>query len=251
MKNLIFIGLFTVVSLTDLHAQRNVRDSTLSFVSLGANIGMQHPFADMAERFGYGGLVGAQLMYKTRSNWTFDVNYGFLFGNQVKEDTILKPILTSQNYLISREGEPVDVFLSERGFLIYGRVGKIFSIGKANVNSGVHINLGAGFIQHKIKITEATQKAPQLLGDYSKGYDRLSNGLMLSQAIGYSHFSNFKLINYYLGIEFSQGFTQNRRTINFDTGISDPRQRVDVFASVVFRWYFPIYKRQPQDFYFF
>ena len=106
-------------------------------------------------------------------------------------------------------------------------------------------------IQHKIKITEATQKAPQLLGDYSKGYDRLSNGLLLSQAIGYSHFSNFKLINYYLGIEFSQGFTQNRRTINFDTGISDPRQRVDVFASVVFRWYFPIYKRQPQHFYFF
>lgn len=251
MKKLAFIGVFIFISSLSVFAQRNVRDSTLSFVSLAANIGFQYPFGDMADRFGYGGLVGPQIMLKSKSNWTFDVNYWFLFGNQVKEDTILKPILTSQNYLVNREGEPVDVFLSQRGFLIYGRVGKIVSVGNANVNSGVHFNLGMGFLQHKIKITEASQKAPQLLGDYTKGYDRLSNGLLISQSLGYSHFSNYKLINYYLGIEIIEGFTQNRRTMNFDTGKNDPKQRIDIMASVVFRWYFPIYKRQPQDFYFY
>lgn len=235
----------------NVHAQRNVRDSTLSFVSLAANIGFQYPFGDMAQRFGYGGMVGGQLVWKTKTNFTFDVNYGFLFGNQVKEDTVLKPILTSQNYLISREGEPVDVFLSERGFLIYGRVGRIFKVGSANVNSGIHANAGAGFLQHKIKVTEASQKAPQLLGDYIKGYDRLSNGLVLTQALGYSHFSDYKLINYYMGIEFYEGFTQNRRTVNFDTGKPDNRPRLDIIGNVVFRWYFPVYKRQPQDFYFY
>lgn len=251
MRKLLILGLFVFAMNADLFAQRNVRDSTLSFVSLGASVGFQYPFLDMAERFGYGGIVGPQIMWKLKSNWTIDLNFGFLFGNQVKEDTILRPILTSQNYLISREGEPVDVFLGERGFLVFGRVGKIFSLGNANVNSGIHINLGAGFLQHKIKITEASQKAPQLLGDYIQGYDRLSNGLLLSQSIGYSHFSNYKLINYYAGIEFFQGLTQNRRSINFDTGKNDPSKRLDVMGSVIFRWYFPIYRRQAQDFYFY
>lgn len=251
MKKWFFLVLVLVALYGQSMAQRNVRDSTLSFVSLGANIGFQYPFADLAKRFGYGGLVGGQLMWKTKSNFTFDVNYGFLFGNRVKEDTILKPIMTSQNYVISREGEPVDVFLSERGFLIYGRVGRIFRIGNANINSGLHVNIGAGFLQHKIKITEASQKAPQLLGDYLKGYDRLSNGIMVTQAIGYSHFSDYKLINYYIGVEFYEGITQNRRTVNFDTGKPENNQRLDLFGNVVFRWYFPVYKRQPQDFYFY
>lgn len=223
----------------------------MSFVSLGANIGFQYPFSDLTDRFGYGGVTGGQLIWKTKSNFTFDVNYGFIFGNRVKEDTILKPLLTSQNYLIDREGNPVDVFLSQRGHLIYGRLGKIVSIGKANVNSGIHFNLGCGYMQHKIKITEASQKAPQVLGDYAKGYDRLTSGVLMSQGIGYSHFSSYKLINYYVGIEFIEGFTKSRRSINFDKGKYDGTNRLDIIGSVVLRWYFPIYKRQPQEFYFY
>src|SRR5690606_25361379 len=129
--------------------------------------------------------------------------------------------------------------------------GRVFPVVGPNPNSGLHLKLGAGLMQHKIKIQESTRTAHHVIGDYAKGYDRLSNGLSLSQSIGYTHFSNYKLINYYVGVEFFEGFTKNRRTVNFDTGLHDGRQRIDIIGSVVVRWYFSIYKRQPQDFYFY
>lgn len=251
MKFFLGIALFFLVNPFDGQCQRNVRDSTLSFVSLGANIGLQTPFADLAERFGYGGIVGGELMLKTKSNFTYEGQYGFFFGNRVKEDTILKPLLTSQNFIINREGEPADVFIHERGFIINAKFGKIFTVIGPNVNSGLHLALGAGFMQHKIRIQEQSQKVPQLQGEYIKGYDRLSNGAMISQSIGYSHFSNYKLINYYIGFELHEAFTQNRRSINYDTGKRDSQNRIDIMGSVIFRWYFPMYKRQPQEFYFY
>src|SRR5690606_32718291 len=107
--------------------------------------------------------------------------------------------------------------------------------------SGLHITVGTGFMQHKIRIQEVSQSAPQVIGDYAKGYDRMSNGIMFSQSIGYSHFSNYKLINYYVGIELYEGITENRRTVNYDTGLHDGKRRTDILASVVLRWYFPVY----------
>ena len=231
--------------------QRSVRDSTLSFASLGAHVGMQYPFANLSERFGYGGIAGAELMIKKKKNFTIELEYGYIFGSRVKEDTILQPLLTSQNFIVNREGEPADVFLAQRGFITYLKVGKIFPVFKANPNSGIHATVGFGYMQHKINITEASQKVPQLIGDYLKGYDRFTNGFLASQSFGYSHFSDYKLVNYYIGVEFVEGFTQNRRAINFDTGVNDPTKRMDVMGSMVFRWYFPIYKRQPQEFYFY
>jgi len=106
-------------------------------------------------------------------------------------------------------------------------------------------------MQHKIKIIEVAEQVPQLLGEYKKGYDHLTYGFTLSQSIGYQHFSNYRLLNFYVGAEFYEGFTQNRRSINFNTKSADPTQRLDVLATLVLRWYFPLYKRQASDFYFY
>ncbi|MEZ4720641.1 MAG: hypothetical protein R2813_02060 [Flavobacteriales bacterium] len=244
------ILLFVLVS-TLAFGQRNVRDSTIRIFSLSPHIGLQYPFEDLAERFGHGGIVGGSLMYKTKSNWTFDAFYGFIFGNNVKEDSILKPALVTGGLVLNNNGDLLDVFLFERGFLAGGNIGKVFSVLGPNPNSGLHLKVGAGLMQHKIKIQEASQSAYHVIGDYAKGYDRLSNGFMLSQSLGYSHFSNYKLVNYYIGVELFEGFTENRRTVNYDTGMHDGRQRFDIVGSFVFRWYIPIYKRQPQDFYFY
>ncbi|GAB5538712.1 MAG: hypothetical protein Salg2KO_08150 [Salibacteraceae bacterium] len=236
---------------TSVYAQRNVRDSTLSYFIVGVHGGAHVPFMDLQERFGFGGLVGAKISYKTKKNWTLGVYSSFLFGNRVKEDTILKPLLTRQGDLINRDGEFADVFISQRGMLIGGEIGKIIRVGKANANSGLHLAVGAGFMQHKIFINQASERVPQLVGEYKKGYDRLTNGFMLSQSIGYSFFSNYRLVNFYVGLEIYEGFTQNRRTLNYDTGLRDNRQRLDIMSSVVLRWYFPVYKRQAKEFYFY
>lgn len=251
MKSVLFSLLMVVFFTSAASAQRSVRDSTIRFFNISPYVGIQNAFGDLQKRYGYGGIVGASFCFKNKKNWMLEAQYGYIFGKDVKEDTILKNVLTSQGFVLNRNASPAEVILAERGFLINAKIGKIFPVFGANPNSGIHVAAGAGFLQHHIKIQEVSKSSPQIMGDYAKGYDRLSNGFMLSQSIGYSHFSNYKFINYYIGIEFYEGFTKNRRTVNYDTGLHDGSKRNDICGSIIIRWYFPVYKRKPQDFYFY
>lgn len=251
MKKGLFLLLFFVIVLQHVYAQKSIRDSVLNFAAIGAEWGLQVPFGDMADRFGFGGITGGGVMYKTKKNIVYEGNFGFIYGNRVKEDSILKPIMTSQDFIIDRTGNPAEVFLFERGFTVTGRVGKIFTFIGPNPNSGLHVALGMGFMQHKIRIQDNLESVPQLQGDYRKGYDRLTNGWLISQSVGYQHFSNYRLVNYYIGFEFYEAITENRRSFNYDTGEHDGRTRLDILGTMVVRWYFPTYKRQPKEFYFY
>ncbi|MEX2596987.1 MAG: hypothetical protein WEC59_08655 [Salibacteraceae bacterium] len=246
-----FLALFLLASTHLSWGQKTIADSAINFFAISAELGLQVPFGDMADRFGAGGIAGGSIMYKSKENWTFEGNFGFLFGQNINEDTILKPLITEQNFIIGRDGNPADVLLYQRGFVATVRVGKIFPVIGPNPNSGIHLALGAGVMQHKIQIQDAFENIPQIAGEYKKGYDRLTNGFTLSQSIGYQHFSDYRFFNFYIGAEFYEGFTQNRRSLNFDTGLRDDRQRLDVVGSLVIRWYFPIYKRKPKEFYFY
>ncbi len=241
---LLFFGLTSA-------AQKTIQDTTIQFFAIGGEIGFHQPFGDLHQRFGSGGITGGSFMYKFRTNWTIEGNVGFFFGNQVKEDSILNNLQMENQNFIGRDGNPVDVFLYERGFVSTVRVGKIFPIVGPNPNCGVHLALGGGVMQHKIRIQPEFETLPQLEGAYKKGYDRLTNGLCLSQSLGYQHFGNFRFVNFYVGVEVYEGFTQNRRTLNFDTQMRDTQERMDIIGTFVVRWYFPIYRRQARDYYFY
>jgi len=245
------LSILLISGLTAFGQKQSIQDTTIRFFAIGGELGLQMPMGDLEPRFGFGGLTGGSFMFKSGKNWTLEANVGFIFGNQVKEDTILQNLMTETGIIIGRDGNPVDVFLFERGFVSTVRVGKVFPVIGPNPNCGIHLALGGGVMQHKIRIQPEFETLPQLEGDYKKGYDRLTNGFCLSQSLGYQHFGNTRFVNYYVGVEFYEGFTQNRRTINFDTQQPDTRQRLDVIGSLVVRWYFPIYKRQARDYYFY
>lgn len=234
-----------------MNAQKNIQDTTIQFFAIGAQIGGHMPFGDLGDRFGWGGLTGGTFMYKSPKNLTLEANVGFIFGNQVKEDTILRNLMTETGIFIGRDGNPVDVFLNERGFVGTVRVGKILPIIGPNPNCGLHLAAGVGMMQHKIRIEPEFDALPQLQGDYKKGYDRLTNGFALSQSIGYQHFGNYRFANFYVGLEFFEGFTRSRRSIDFDTMMPDTKDRMDILGTFVVRWYFPMYKRQASDYYFY
>ena len=61
--------------------------------------------------------------------------------------------------------------------------------------------------------------------------------------IGYQHLSDNKLINFFVGVDFHYGLTQNRRTVNFDTGLPDTRQRTDLLLGIKAGWILPLYQR--------
>jgi hypothetical protein len=139
----------------------------------------------------------------------------------------------------------------QTGFVIPVSIGKIFSVTpNHNPNSGFYVELGAQFIQHKINFQPFDGPIAALNSTSKKGYDRLTNGIGIREGIGYKYFSNSGNFNISLGFDFSQNFTQNRRTTNWDTGMRDDTQRMDLLSGFTFTWSWLIYDKAPPKFYF-
>lgn len=230
--------------------QVSVKDSAVVVPMIKVNYSFQIPGGDLADRFGTNSTIGGGFMVKDRRGWLYGADGFFLFGGNVKEDGILDSISTSTQNLINANGEFADVRLFERGFGFSGRFGKVFITPSVNPNSGFMVVAGVGFIQHKIRIQNSGASAPQIDGEYKKGYDRLTNGLLLSQFVGYQYLGNRRLINFYGGFEFQQGFTQNRRTFNFDERRSDTESRLDLLYGIRVGWIVPLYKKVAREYYF-
>jgi hypothetical protein len=227
-----------------LLAQQAVKPSTNEgrALTFDINYGYALPAADMRDRFGNNFDVGLGFEILAENNWIFGISGGILFGNKVKED-VLANIRTPEDQIIGGNASWAAFTLKERGFHSEARFGKLVPLLSDNKRSGLRLVLGVGLLQHKIRLQDDPQsQVAQTIGDYSKGYDRLTNGLMLSQFIGYQHLSKNKMINCYAGFESTQGFTQNRRDYDFLTRqASDKSDRLDLLFGFKVGWILPFY----------
>ena len=137
----------------------------------------------------------------------------------------------------------------ERGYTLEGNVGKIIPAFGSNPNSGIYVRLGAGFMQHKIRITDTEGIIYQVNEGYAKGYDRLSNGLMLSQYVGFLNIDPRHLLNFHVGLLAQEAFTQNRRSWNFDERRQDTDKRLDILIGLRATWMLPFFSKNEQRFY--
>jgi len=229
-----------------------LKDSTVNLIVLQFGYKLQFPLADMNSRFGVNSAIGTGIGGKVGRNIFLGAEGNFLFGKKVQEDDLLDAI-TDDGYLIGSSGLYADYSFSERGFSLQAQGGKIISFKKPNVNSGLLLLLGAGFLQHKILIAVEEESIPLLLGkEYQKGYDRLTNGLLLSQFIGYFFLdSGKKRINWFAGLELQEGFTKNRRSWNYDEKRQDDSARKDILLSMKLGWMIPIYRTQTEKYYYY
>lgn len=203
--------------------------------------GVQVPGGDLQDRFGLNFNVGTGVQLLLKSNWMLEAEWQYLFGSVVKPD-VLSPLRTPEGYIFADDGGPADISLRERGWWLGLSAGRLFSLLPGNPRSGLRVSLGAGLLQHKIRIQDDPQAfVPQLTTDYKKGYDRLSNGLALRQFIGYQHFGINRRINFYAGVEFMQGFTENRRTWNTDQIAAETGRRLDLLYGFRAGWVLPFY----------
>lgn len=217
---------------------------------LAINGGLQLPAGDLKERFGANFTVGADLLFKTKKNILLGAYGHFMFGSVVKEDSILRAIQTSKGHIINNTGQLAEVSLFERGFSIGLRAGKIIPLRASSPNSGLMLTIGAGYLQHKIRIQNLMDDVPELQKEYKKGYDRLSSGLAISEFIGYMNLDKRRRLNYYFGIELNQAFTKSRRSYNFDTMSRDLRSRFDLLNGFRFGIIVPFYSKVPDDYYY-
>ena len=229
---------------------QNVKDSSLFIPMVKLSYGAQAPGGDLADRFGWSSAIGLNFSIKTKLNFFFGVDGGFIFGKDIKEDGILDSIKTSQDFVINQNGNPSDIRLYERGFTLSVHVGMLFNVWAKNKNSGILVYVGPSYFQHKIKIDDLGHQSPQLVKGYIEGYDRLTAGFGLHEFIGYAYLGSNRLLNFFAGFDLTQAFTKSQRSFNFDTRTSDTRSRFDMLSGLRVGWILPLYSRTPQQFYY-
>jgi len=245
---LFFSALF--LATTGVTAQVNIRDSSISMPLIYATYGYQFPGGDLAEQFGSNSSIGGGVMLKTKKNWIIGVEGNFMFGQSVRNsDSLLRSISTSEGFLIDANGYYADLVYYERGYNFLFKFGKVIPLLSPNPNCGFTLLAGAGYIQDKIRIHNPGNTAPQLDGDYKKGYDRLNGGIAVTGSIGYMYLSNKRLLNFSGALEFMQAWTNPYRERNFDTGMKDTRKLSSQFYTIRVTWYIPLYRRAPKEYY--
>lgn len=212
-----------------------------TILAVNLSYGAQLPGGDLSDRYGVNINTGAGLQFFTNTNWMLELEGQYLFGNKVKSD-VLAPLRSPEGYIFADDGGPADITLRERGWWIGLSAGKLIPLLPSNPRSGLRISLGAGLLEHKIRIQNDPQAfVPALTSEYRKGYDRLANGLALKQFIGYQHFSINRRINFFAGIELMQGFTASRRSWNIDEMAKEEGSRLDLLFGFRAGWVLPFY----------
>ena len=241
-----------VLAQPKLKEDTSVRDSSIATPMFRVSYASQIPIGDFADRFGFTNNIGASFAYKTKSNWIFSVGGHYMFGNNVAgKDSLLGNLLNSSNIIIGANGEQAFVDISQQGYVIDFQFGKIFPWAAPNPNSGFIFTLGGGFMEHWIRYNAEGDNVPQLRGDYHKGYDRLTNGIFIQEFIGYHFQGNTKMLNFYGGFEFTQGFTGNRRSYDIPTMSVKNDKYNDFLFGFRIGWMMPFYKRNQDKYYYY
>lgn len=241
-----------------LRAQKSIRDSTISLVFVNTGYEALLPQGDMGDRFGFTNGIGVEAGVKNAHNFYVYAGLKFLFGKDVREKVAQNVTFTQvlngyeQTLALGLDGRSYRVLFFERGMTVPLMAGKIFPVFKnGNPNSGFYVEGGLQFLQHKIRIETQGNNVPSLSPEYRKGYDRLSNGMGFAQGAGYRHAGNNRYLNFTIGFHAAEIFTQNRRDLNYDTGVRDDSQRLDILLGVKVGWTLLIFPEAPNKEYYY
>lgn len=251
MKNLFSLIACLLLTSQFSHSQFSFIDSSINFFAFHSEFGYQFPGGDLKKRYGANYMIGGGSIYKFKNNWLIGGEINYLFGPNLRETGILDSLKTSKGYLIDGNGGQAEIYVSERGFNFFGKLGKTFPCFGSNKNSGIIVSLGAGFLQHNIRLDSPQNITPQISEEYEKGYDRLTNGFSIQEFIGFQYFGKYRLISFNIGIEFIQAWTQSRRSFDYDLRRRDTQKRFDTLTGVRFTWLIPLYRRKADMFYYY
>ena len=234
-------------------AQDSVKTKVQSTLPmLRVNYAYQFPGGDLQKRFDNNSNVGASFSLLTQSNFQFGIQAEAMFDGSVHEPGLLGDIFNINGQLTNADGQQTVVTTEERGFAIFLTAAKLFPLNASNnTGSGFLLELGAGYLQHKIKLDYRGGKLYQLTDELMKGYDRLSSGPALRQSIGYQFLSKRNLVNFYLGVEITEAFTKSKREYNYDTMEYDKDSRFDIYTGIRAGWIIPFRKRRTESYYYY
>lgn len=250
MKNFL---LLIFISLSFLgFTQRNLKENSVSTFLIGAHYAPSFALKDLATRYNFLNHIGASVSYKTAPNWVFGVEGSFIFGNYTRMKGLFDHLVDSQGNISDANGDVGVVLANPRGLNFNVNVGKIIPIAKSNPNSGIFIRISGGYLQHKLNVETRDHVIPSLELKYKKGYDRLSTGFASEQFLGYLYMGNNEYANFLVGGFIQEGFTKNRRNLNYDQPDVpvDKSLRLDIMVGLKLSWLIPAYSRKSKTYYF-
>lgn len=227
---------------------RDARNKGMAILVHLVGVGFHLPGGDLADRFGNDISAGAAVDLITDHNLFIGAEAYYYFGQQVWEDP-LDPIRNPDGSIIGRDLAFASVSLRNRGWYFGGRVGKLFPVGRRS-RTGIRAAIGGGWMQHKIRVQDDSESVTQLTGDYIKGYDRLTGGPAISQFIGWQKLAEDRRSNFYIGLEFHQGFTNTLRDWDFAERRKLDDNRIDLRFGIRAVWTLPLYIGKPQEIYY-
>lgn len=230
-------GYIIIVLLFCSHYGHSQEEASLAVFS-EINYGIRIPAADFQERFGAHFALGTNFSIYSKKRNVLSFHYQFLFGSRVKED-VLTDLRAPDGSIISNGLVPSYPLLKLRGHemkLLFGKWVKIPS----QHEQGMLLQLGPGYLRHHIEIDEGADPIPQLLGEYSKGYDRLSAGWGVSSVIGYQYISEDRGISFHVNLSAAWFRTKSLRSFNLDTFMQTDDNRQDINFGIQAGWIFPI-----------
>lgn len=240
----VFLGLCAHAQVPDFYFEERSNEGGVVLADFTYSVHL--PAADLADRFGTHYSVGGKVEYLTAKDYLIGLQSHFIFGSKIKED-VLAPLYNEAGFIFGSNGGVAELQLRQRGLYIGGHVGKVFRLNKAQ-RSGIRATIGAGLYQHKIRVQDDPLVfIPFLSDEYKKGYDRLTNGLGLTQFVGYQYLGRKRRLNFLAGIELTQGFTQSRRSFNYDTREVDTASRFDFSVGFQIGWVLPFYIGENAD----
>ena len=252
----IFVRIVFVVILllllNDTHVSaQSIKNDKLNLVSLSASTGYTFPMGDLGDRFKNFGQLGPTFLIKFKNNLFLSAEGVVLFGQGYKGEDPLASIVNANGTITTMYGDLAAVSRGMRGMHIQIKTGYIFSKFGHNPNSGITIAAGAGFFQSKYWIDQRGNNAPQVMGDYPKGYDKLSNGFALSQFLGYTYYHNKNFWNFYAGIEITEAWTEDRRDWDFALMRKNDRSYMDISTTIKAGWIITFIEREAEDIYYY
>lgn len=246
----IYIACIVVFSLIGLKAQQaETPDRAWLF---GASIGANSAQGDWSQQFGTNYTIGAHLGRKLKSNYTFTLEWDYLFGSDIpNRNGALNNLLTEDGNLINLNGSYAQVNINQRGTFVNFGLEKTVPWLSPNLNSGFNVGVFGGYAWHWLNVDNVGNDSPQVIDEYEKGYDRLGQGFQLRQSFGYIYLSESRLVNFKLSFELNQIWSQDMRAYYYPIGELSNETQFNLLYSLKLKWYIPIYLGGKTEEYYF
>lgn len=248
-QKIILILFFQFIFALTTNAQSviNLNDNNGTMLELGFEYGFYLPQADLDAYFGRHTGTGGHFQVLTKKNFYYGGQMQFIFGTQVNVDVsqVWKdPIdnVYGLNYTFA------DILTKQRGLSGQLYFGKMIPIKSKKARMGIKATFGIGFLQHKLYIQEDPESfMPQLDNRHKALLDHKTNGLSLQQFIGFHYLGNDRMANWYIGFDFIEASTKNRRSYNYNLGIPTDLNRLDIATGFKIGWILPFYINESSE----